>query len=114
MDLMFILMATIEDFQKLDIRVGQVVDVKDAETKKPMYIIKIDFGDMGVKQAVAGIKPYYEKEEILNKKFAFVFNLDPKRIGNVLSECMILAASDGEKVIVLQPEKDIGVGSKVS
>jgi len=107
-------MITIDDFAKLDIRVGKIIDVEDAETKKPMYKIKVDFGELGIKQAIAGIKPYYKKEEILNKKFVFVFNLEPKKIGNVLSECMILAASQGDKVIILQPEKDIEIGAKIS
>lgn len=107
-------MATIEDFQKIEIRVGKVVEVKDAETRKPMYVLKVDFGELGVKQAIAGIKPFYEKEEILNKKFIFVFNLEPKKIANILSECMILAATKDDKVVVLQPEKDIEIGSKVS
>jgi len=107
-------MATIEDFQKLDIRVGKIIEVEDAETKKPMYKLKIDFGELGLKQAIAGIKPYYKKEELLNKKFIFVVNLEPKKIANVLSECMILAASIDDKIVVLEPEKDIEVGAKVS
>jgi export-related chaperone CsaA len=107
-------MATIEDFQKLDVRVGKVIEVKDAETKKPMYILKIDFGELGVKQAIAGIKPYYSKEEILDKKFIFVFNLEPKKIANILSECMIMAAEYGDKVVILQPERDIEVGAKIA
>jgi len=107
-------MITINDFSLIDIRVGKIIEVEDAETKKPMYKIKVDFGSLGVKQAVAGIKPYYRKEELLNKKFIFVVNLEPKKIGNVLSECMILAATEGDRVVVLQPERDIEVGSKIS
>jgi export-related chaperone CsaA len=109
-------MATLEDFQKLELRVGKIVDVKDAETKKPMYILKVDFGEMGVKQAIAGIKPYYSKEELLGEKFVFAFNLEPKMIANIMSECMILAASNEarEKVVILKPEKDIEIGSRVS
>jgi export-related chaperone CsaA len=109
-------MISIDDFAKLDIRVGKIIEVEDAETKKPMYKIKVDFGSLGIKQAIAGIKPYYSKEELLNKKFIFVFNMEPKKIGNILSECMILAASNEnkDKVIILQPEKDIEIGSKVS
>ena len=107
-------MITINDFSLVDIRVGKIIGVEDAETKKPMYKIKVDFGSLGVKQAIAGIKPYYSKEELLNKKFIFVVNLEPKKIGNVLSECMILAATEGDKVVVLQPERDVEVGSKVS
>ena len=107
-------MITINDFSLIDIRVGKIIEVEDAETKKPMYKIKVDFGSLGVKQAVAGIKPYYSKEELLDKKFIFVVNLEPKKIGNVLSECMILAATEGDKVVVLQPERDVEVGSKIS
>jgi tRNA-binding protein len=107
-------MATLEDFQKIDIRVGKVIDVQDAETRKPMYVLKVDFGELGIKQAIAGIKPYYAKEEILNKKFVFVFNLEPKKIANILSECMILAATKDDKVVVLQPERDIEIGSRIS
>jgi methionyl-tRNA synthetase len=107
-------MISIDDFAKLDIRVGEIIEVEDAETKKPMYKIKVDFGPLGMKHAIAGIKPYYKKEELLNKKFIFVFNLEPKKIGNILSECMILAASQGDKVVVLQPERDIEIGTKVS
>jgi export-related chaperone CsaA len=107
-------MITINDFAKIDIRVGRIIGVEDAETKKPMYKIKVDFGSLGIKQAIAGIKPNYKKEELLNKKFIFVVNLEPKKIGNVLSECMILAATDGDKVVILQPEKDIEIGSKIS
>jgi methionine--tRNA ligase beta chain len=107
-------MITIDDFLKVEIRIGKIIEVEDASTKKPMYKIKVDFGADGVKQALAGIKMYYSKDEILGKKFAFVFNLEPKKIADVVSECMILAASDGEKVVVLQPEKDLEVGAKIS
>jgi methionyl-tRNA synthetase len=108
-------MIPIDDFFKVDIRVGRIIEVEDADTKKPMYKIKVDFGpELGVRQAVAGIKPYYAKEEILDKKFVFVVNIEPKKIGSVLSECMILAASQDDKVVILEPERDIGVGAKIS
>jgi tRNA-binding protein len=106
-------MATIEDFQKLDIRVGKILEVEDAETRKPMYKLKVDFGDLGTKQCIAGIKPWYEKEELLNRKAIFVVNFEPKRIGNVLSECMVLTAEKDNKVFILIPEKDIEVGAKI-
>jgi len=107
-------MISINDFVKLDMRVGKIIEVEDTETRKPMYKIKVDFGPLGIKQAIAGIKPNYSREELLNKKFIFVVNLEPKKIGNILSECMILAATEGDKVVVLQPEKDIEIGSKIS
>ena len=113
-------MISFQDFLKLDIRIGKIVEVKDHEkARNPMYILKVDFGSLGIKQAVAGIKPWYQKEELLEKKFPFVVNLQPKKIAGEASECMILAAvkhigDKEEDVVVLQPEKDIEIGSKVS
>lgn len=108
-------MITFKEFQKIDIRIGKIVEVENAETRKPMFKMKIDFGELGVKQTVAGIKGFYTKEELLNKKIAAVVNLEPKMMGNALSECMVLAAvlGDDEKVILLEPDKDIEIGAKV-
>lgn len=113
-------MATFQDFLKIDIRIGKVIEVKDHEkARNPMYLLKVDFGDFGIKQAVAGIKPWYPKENLVDRKFPFVVNLEPKKIAGETSECMILAAvkhvgDKEEDVVVLQPEKDIDIGSKVS
>jgi len=108
-------MITFKEFQKIDIRIGKIVEVEDAETKKPMFKIKIDFGEIGVKQTIAGIKGFYTKEELLNKKVAALVNLEPKMMGSALSECMVLAAvlGDDEKVVLLEPDKDIEIGAKV-
>jgi len=108
-------MITFKEFQKIDIRIGKIVEVEDAETKKPMFKMKVDFGELGIKQTVAGIKGFYEKEELLNKKVAAVVNLEPKMMGNALSECMVLAAvlGDDEKVVLLRPDKDMEIGTKV-
>jgi tRNA-binding protein len=108
-------MATISDFQKLDIRVGKIIEVEDLEgARKPIYKIKIDFGELGIKNSAAGIKNEYTKDELLNKKVIAVVNLEPKNIAGFLSECLILAAvtNDG-KVVLLKPEKDVEVGSKI-
>lgn len=109
-------MITFEDFQKLDIRVGKIIDIEDAETRKPMFRMKIDFGELGTKQTIAGLKGFYTREDLLNKKVAALVNLEPKKLGSELSECMVLAAVVGndEKVVVLNPEKDIEVGSRIS
>jgi len=108
-------MITFKEFQKIDIRIGKIVEVEDVETRKPMFEIKIDFGELGIKQTVAGIKGFYTKEELLNKKVAALVNLEPKMMGNTLSECMVLAAvlGDDEKVVLLEPDKDIEIGVRV-
>jgi export-related chaperone CsaA len=108
-------MITFKDFQKLDMRIGKIVEVEDAQTNKPMFRMKIDFGELGTKQTIAGLKGFYTKEDLLNKKVAALVNLEPKRLGSELSECMVLAAVVGnnEKVVVLNPEKDIDAGAKI-
>ena len=108
-------MITFDDFQKIDIRIGKITEIEDAETRKPMFKIKIDFGELGVKQTIAGLKGFYEKEELLGKKVAAVVNLEPRKMGPELSECMIMAAVVGneEKVSILQPERNIDTGAKV-
>jgi tRNA-binding protein len=108
-------MITFKDFQKLDIRIGKIIDIQDAQTNKPMFKMKIDFGELGTKQTIAGLKGFYNKEDLLNKKVAALVNLEPKMMGSELSECMVLAAVVGndEKVVVLNPEKDIDTGTKI-
>jgi export-related chaperone CsaA len=108
-------MITFDDFKKVDIRIGKIIEVENAETRKPMFKIKIGFGELGTKQTIAGLKGFYEKEELLDKKVAAVVNLEPRKMGPAVSECMIMAAvvNDGEKVSVLQPDRDIEVGAKV-
>ena len=108
-------MITFDDFEKVDIRIGKIVGIEDAETRKPMFKIKIEFGELGTKQTIAGLKGFYEKEELLDRKVAAVVNLEPRKMGPEVSECMIMAAVEGDdKVVsVLEPERDIDAGSKV-
>ncbi|MFH0929537.1 MAG: tRNA-binding protein [Candidatus Aenigmatarchaeota archaeon] len=108
-------MITFDDFQKVDIRIGKILSVEDAETRKPMFKIKLDFGELGIKQTIAGLKDFYEKEELEGKMVAAVVNLEPRKMGPEVSECMIMAAvvGDDEKVTVLNPQSDIDPGAKV-
>lgn len=107
-------MISFKDFQKLDLRIGKIIDIQDAQTNKPMFRMKIDFGELGIKQTIAGLKGFYTKDELMNKKVAALVNLEPKMLGSELSECMVLAAVVGEKkVVVIEPEKDIDSGAKI-
>lgn len=108
-------MATIEDFAKLDIRIGRIKDVEDIEkARKPLYKLEIDFGaEIGVRTIVAGIKEFYSKEQLLNRQVACIVNFDPKPIAGVESNGMILAAEDGTGIAFLAPERELAEGSKV-
>ena len=109
-------MVSFEEFARLDIRVGRVMGVEDHEqARKPMYKLTVDFGaEIGQRIIVAGIKPWYSKEELLNRKTVCIINLDPKTIAGVESQAMVLAADDGaDNVTLLTVDKEIKEGSKV-
>ena len=102
-----------EDFKKLDIRTGKVINVEEPEGSKTMLKLTVDFGDER-RIAMAGLKNYYKPEDFINKNFVFILNLERKKFMGLESQCMILAADDeNENVVLLKPEKEIQVGSKV-
>jgi len=91
-----------DDFTKLDLRVGTIIEVNDfPEARKPAYQLKIDFGHLGLKQSSAQIVKNYTKETLLNRKVVAVVNFKPKQIANFFSECLVLGAPDKKGAIVL-------------
>lgn len=102
-------MATIEDFHKLDIRVGKIVEVNDfPEAKKPAYKLKIDFGGgVGIKNSSVQIVALYSKENLLGKLVLGVVNFPSRKIGPFESEVLTLGVPDKEgKVILITPDKE--------
>lgn len=102
-------MATIDDFQKIDIRVGKIIQVDDfPEAKKPAYKIKIDFGvEVGIKHSSVQIVDLYTKDELLGKLIIGVVNFPPRRIGPFESEVLTLGVpNEAGKVILLVPDKN--------
>ncbi|MEK9154652.1 MAG: tRNA-binding protein [Patescibacteria group bacterium] len=109
-------MATIEDFQKLDIRVGKIISVEDfPEAKKPMYKLKIDFGaEIGVKQSCAQLTQNYTKEQLIGKQILGVVNFPPRKIGPEISEVLTLGVADENGNCVLAvPDKDVRAGARL-
>lgn len=101
-------MATIDDFQKLDIRVGKILEVNDfPEAKKPAYKLKIDFGtEIGVKNSSVQIVALYKKEDLLGKLVMGVVNFPPRKIGPFESEVLTLGVPDKDgNVILITPDK---------
>lgn len=109
-------MATYEDFQKLDIRVGKIVEVNDfPEARKPSYKLVIDFGEViGTKRSCAQLPQSYSKEQLLDKLVLAVVNFPPRQIGPAVSEVLTLGAPDekGECVLVT-PDSQIPVGGRL-
>jgi len=102
-----------EEFQKLDLRVGKIIEANQIPGSRNLIRMIVDFGTEK-RQAVAGLLQYYKPENLAGKKCAFILNLQRRKMMGVESQCMILAAEDEKgNVIVLQPEKDIAEGSRI-
>ncbi len=101
------------DFQKLDIRVGKILSVEDIPNSEKLIKLQVDFGNEK-KQAVAGLKKIFTSEQLVGKKFIFVTNLEKRKMMDIESQCMVLAAENKEgKIVLLQPSEEIEVGSKI-
>jgi tRNA-binding protein len=107
---------TVEDFGKVEMRIGQIVDVEDfPEAHKPSFKLSIDFGPLGVRRSSAAIRPWYTKEELLGRTVVAVTNFPPRQIGPFMSEVLCLGAvqSDG-RVILLRPDAEGELGSRIA
>ncbi len=106
---------TWDDFEKVDMRVGTIIEVNDfPKARKPAFRLKIDFGEAGIKNSSAQITNYYTKESLLNRKVIAVVNFPPKQIADFISECLVLGVYDENKnVILLEPERTVTNGMKV-
>ena len=109
-------MATIEDFNNIDIRVGKIVEVEGfPQAKKPSYKLKIDFGNgIGIKKSCAQLKSNYAKESLKGKIVLGIVNLPPRQIGPETSEVLTLGVPDKNKECVfIQPERQVPIGGKL-
>lgn len=109
-------MATIEDFNKLDVRVGKIIEAEDfPEAKKLSYKLKIDFGDgIGIKKSCAQLCTNYTKESLKGKLVLGIVNLPPRQIGSAVSEVLTLGIPDKNKECVLiQPERQVPIGGRL-
>ena len=106
---------TYDDFAKLDIRVGRIVQVEDfPKARKPAYKLLIDFGPLGVKKSSAQIVKYYEPQDLTGKLVLAVFNFPPRQIADFFSEVLTLGVILGEGDIVLvHPDRDVPLGSPI-
>lgn len=105
---------TIDDFKKIVLRVGKVVECGPHSNANKLLVLKVDLGGGEVRQVVSGIKQWYQPEQLVGKNVILVANLAPAMLRGVESQGMVLAASSGDQVILLAPEKEAAPGSKVS
>ena len=106
---------TIEDFFKVDLRVALITEVKEIEDADKLVELKLDLGEIGQKTVFAGIKKFYDPENLLNKMVICVSNLKPREMRFGISEGMILAASNDESgVYLISPDSEAQPGMRVS
>ncbi len=107
-------MVTVNEFGALGLKVGKIIEVVDHDAaRKPMYKLKVDLGEIGIRDIVAGLKSHYTKDELLDTSVIVVTNLEPKSIAGAISQGMILAADDGTNISILRPDKELPPGSIV-
>ena len=108
-------MAEFEDFQKLDIRVGKIKQVKDfPEAKQPSYKLWVDFGEkIGTKKSSAQITECYDIDELLGKQVLGVVNFSPKQIADFMSEVLILGVYTEKGVVLIKPDQAVKNGVKL-
>ena len=104
--------ATIEEFQKLDLRTATIISVEDHPNADKLYILKIDLGSE-VRQLVAGIRKDYKKEDLINKQIIVIANLKPAVLRGVESNGMLLAADDNGKISMLTTDHKVSNGIKI-
>ena len=101
-----------DDFSRLNIRVGKIIGAEDVEGSNKLIKMKVDIGDEE-RQIVAGISKYYSLDELTNKTVIVLINLEPRKIFGIESQGMLLASIDGDKVSLLQTDKEMVPGSEI-
>ena len=103
------------DFEKVDMRVGVVVDAQEfPEARRPAYKLTIDFGPLGMKRSSAQITHHYRAADLVGRHVVAVVNFPPKQIGPFVSEVLVLGAyNEAGEVILLHPDHDVTPGSRI-
>jgi tRNA-binding protein len=105
-----------DDFAKVDIRVGRIVQVDDfPKARKPAYQLRIDFGELGVKTSSAQITTYYGRSDLVGRLVLAVVNFPPRQIANFASEVLTLGVvlTEGD-VVLVHPERAVPPGSRIA
>lgn len=105
-------MISFDDFAKLDLKVGTILEVEDIEDSEKLLKLKVDLGEESPRQILAGLKLWYKMEKLVGKQFVFVANLEPRMMMGLESNGMLLAAGE-KKPIPLKPSAKVLPGTKI-
>ena len=103
-----------EEFKRLDARVGTITRVERVPRTEKLYKILVDLGPLGVRQTVSSLVGYYEPEQLQGKRVVFLYNLRPTKFAGEVSQGMLLAAEQDEKLALLTTDRDIDSGSRIT
>lgn len=105
-----------DDFAKVDIRVGRIVQVDDfPKARKPAFKLRIDFGELGVKTSSAQVTTHYRKEELQQRLVIAVVNFPPRQIADFFSEVLTLGVIQAEgDVVLVGPDRDVPLGLRIA
>ena len=106
--------VTFEDFKKLDARVGTVTQVERVPRTERLYRILVDLGPLGVRQTVSSLVGYYEPNELMGRRVIFLYNLKPTKFAGEVSQGMLLAAEQDNKLALLTTDREIVNGARVT
>lgn len=106
-------LATIDDFEKIEIRIGTVLSVSVVEGADKLYVLQVDLGEEKPRQILSGIREYVTPEDLLNKQFPFVTNLLPRKLRGLESNGMILAGNDENTFALLNPTLHLKNGTRL-
>lgn len=110
------MLATIDDFRRIDMRVGRIVAVDDfPEARNPSYKLTIDFGPLGTRRSSAAVRASYTKDDLLGRRVVCVVNFPPRRIATFDSQVLTLGAVEQDgRVVLLRPDADAELGSPIA
>ena len=106
---------TYADFEKIDIRVGKIIEVKDfPKARKPAYQLSIDFGNLRIKRSSAQITKLYTRDDLIGRLVVAIVNFPARQIADFMSEALVLGVVlNNDEVVLLQPDKDVPLGKRV-
>ncbi|HLD58675.1 MAG TPA: methionine--tRNA ligase, partial [archaeon] len=107
-------MVSFSEFQKIDLRIAEIVSIEDIAGKDKLYKLTIEIGEEKPRTLVAGLKPYYSKEQLKGKQIVVVANLDPRPLAGIVSQGMLLAVKNKkEKFSLVTIEENAEPGEKI-
>ncbi len=107
-------MITFDEFKKLEMKVGQILSATPVEGSEKLLKLEVDFGEDKTRTVVSGIAGHVELENFIGSQKVFVTNLEPRAIMGIESQAMILAGKDGQGLALIEPTRDLPIGTLLS